>query len=76
VKGSRAAVDDLLNKLGKSCASSPLPREAINLLLGGDLASYEEPEKALRKRLLAAGSLGELILNLRDCVVAEPNSLH
>lgn len=41
-----AAVDELLDKLGNVGTGSPLGREVADLLLGGNLTSEEEPEKA------------------------------
>lgn len=66
VKGARAAVDELLNELGDIGASSPLRRQVADLLLGGDLASQQQPEETFRKGLLAAGGLGQELLNLGD----------
>lgn len=45
VKGCGASVEQLLNELGDVRASSPLSRQVPNLLLRGDLAGQEEPEK-------------------------------
>lgn len=66
VEGAGAAVDELLNELGEVGAGSPLSRQVADLLLSRDLASQEEPEETLRKRLLTTGSLGEELLALGD----------
>lgn len=63
---ARAAVDELLNVLGKLRASSPLGREVADLLLRRNIAGKEKPEKTLREGFLATGCLGELFLAFRD----------
>lgn len=57
-----AAVNELLDEFGDCRTSSPLCREIADLLLGGDLASQEEPEDAFGKWLLSAGSSGKNFL--------------
>lgn len=66
VEGVGAAVNELLNELGKLRAGSPLGGEVANLLLGGNLTGEEEPEETLGKRLGTTGSLGEKLLALGD----------
>lgn len=61
-----AAVDELLNELGDVGAGSPLGREVADLLLGGNLAGQQKPEKTFWERLLAAWGLGEEFLALGD----------
>ena len=75
VEVAGAAVDKLLDKLGDVGAGSPLGRQVADLLLRGDLAGQEEPEKTLGKRLLAAGGLGEQLLALGDGLAAETDTL-
>ena len=75
VEVAGAAVDELLDELGDVGAGSPLGGQVADLLLGGDLAGEEEPEKTLRKRLLAAGGLGEQLLALGDGLAAEADTL-
>lgn len=45
VESAGAAVDELLDELGKVGASSPLGRQVANLLLGGDLTGQQQPEE-------------------------------
>jgi hypothetical protein len=75
VEVAGAAVDELLNELGNIGAGGPLSGQVADLLLGGDLAGEEEPEKTLRKRLLATGGLGEQLLALGDGLAAETDTL-
>jgi hypothetical protein len=70
-----AAIDELFNILRELGASSPLGGEATDLLFSGDFAREEEPEKAFWERLGAAGSFGEDLLALRDCLSAETDAL-
>lgn len=70
-----AAVDELGDEGGELAAGSPLSGQVADLLLRGDLAGEEEPEKALRKRLVAAGSLGEKLLALGDGLATETDTL-
>lgn len=70
-----AAVDELGDEGGELAAGSPLGGQVADLLLGGDLASEEEPEEALGERLAAAGSLGEDLLALGDGLAAETDTL-
>jgi hypothetical protein len=74
VEVAGAAVDELLDELGDVGAGSPLGGQVADLLLRGDLASEEEPEKTLGKRLLAAGGLGEQLLALGDGLAAETDT--
>jgi hypothetical protein len=75
VEVAGAAVDELLNELGDIGAGSPLSGQVADLLLGGNLAGKQEPEKTLRKRLLATGGLGEQLLALGDGLAAETDTL-
>jgi hypothetical protein len=75
VEVGRAAVDQLLNKLGNLSAGSPVGGEVADLLLGGNLAGEEKPEKTLGERLLAAGGLGEKLLAFGDGLAAETDTL-
>jgi hypothetical protein len=75
VEIGRAVVDELLDELGDVGAGSPLSGEVADLLLGGDLAGQEKPEETLGKRLLAAGGLGEKLLDLGDGLAAEADTL-
>lgn len=75
VEVGRAVVDELLDELGDVGAGSPLSGEVADLLLGGDLAGQEKPEETLGERLLAAGGLGEKLLDLRDGLAAEADTL-
>jgi hypothetical protein len=54
VKRWRTAVDDLLDKIGYLSTGSPVPAQLRNLLLGRNLTSEKEPEKAFRERFGAA----------------------
>jgi hypothetical protein len=75
VEVAGAAVDELLDELGDIGAGSPLGGQVADLLLRGDLAGEEEPEKTLGKRLLTAGGLGEQLLALGDGLAAEADTL-
>jgi hypothetical protein len=66
VEVAGAAVDELLNELGDIGAGGPLGGQVANLLLRGNLAGQEEPEKTLGKGLLATGGLGEELLAFGD----------
>ena len=75
VEGRRAAVDDLLNKGGDRSAGGPLLRKGSDLLLRGDLAREQEPEKTFRQGLRATRRLGECLLDLRNCLATETDTL-
>ena len=75
VEVAGAAVDELLDERGDVRAGSPLGGQLADLLLGGDLAGEEEPEKTLGEGLLAAGGLGEQLLALGDGLAAEADAL-
>ena len=75
VEVAGAAVDELLDELGDIGAGGPLGGEVADLLLGGDLAGQEEPEETFGEGLLAAGSLGELLLAFGDGAAAEADTL-
>ena len=62
--------DHMARQLGPA---GPLRGQAPHLLLGGHLASEQQPEETLGKWLLAAGGLRKQLLALWDCVAAEPN---
>ena len=66
VEGAGAAVDELLQKLGEVGASSPFGRQGVDLLLGGNLTSQEEPEETFGEGLLATRGLGQKLLALGD----------
>jgi len=70
-----AAVNELLDKVGDLSAGSPLGREALDLLVGGDLAGDEEPEETLGEGLRATGGLGESGLSLGDGEATEADTL-
>lgn len=46
-----------------------------HLLFSGHLSSDQQPEKALRQRLLASWSFGQQLLTLRNAVTPETDSL-
>jgi hypothetical protein len=75
VEVGRAAVEELLDELGDLGPRSPVGRELANLLLGGNLASQEQPEETFRQGLLAAGGLGKELLALGDGLATEANAL-
>jgi hypothetical protein len=75
VQVAGAAVDQLLDELGHVGAGRPLGREIADLLLRGNLAGQEKPEKTLRKGLLASRGLGEHLLALRNGLAAEADTL-
>lgn len=50
MESGRASVQDLLNELGDSGASSPVLGKFDNLFLSRDFTGDEEPEEAFRKR--------------------------
>lgn len=75
VEGGRAAIKDLLDELRNSSTGSPVAREGLDLLLGWDLASKEEPEETLREGLRATRRLGERLLDLRDGLATEADTL-
>jgi hypothetical protein len=66
VEVAGAAVDELLDELGDVGAGGPLGGQVADLLLRGNLAGQEEPEKTLGKGLLATGGLGEELLAFGD----------
>jgi hypothetical protein len=70
-----AAVDKLGDERRELAAGSPLSGQVADLLLGGHLASEEEPEETLREGLGAAGGLGEAFLALGDGLAAETDTL-
>jgi hypothetical protein len=70
-----AAVDKLGDERRELAAGGPLSGQVADLLLGGHLASEEEPEETLREGLGAAGGLGEAFLALRDGLAAETDTL-
>jgi hypothetical protein len=75
VEVGRAAVDQLLDKLGDIGAGSPLSGQVADLLLRWDLAGKEKPKKAFGKGFLAAGCLGKKLLALGDCLSTETDAL-
>ena len=75
MEGGRAAVEDLLNEGGKRRARGPVLGEGSDLLLSGNLARKEKPEKSLGKRLRPAGGLRKKFLALGDRLAAETDAL-
>lgn len=75
VEVGRAAVDQLLDELGNVGAGSPLGGQVADLLLGGNLAGEEQPEKTLGEGFVAAGGLGQKLLALGNGLAAEANAL-
>ena len=77
------ALDHLRHVRRQSRALSELLREGSGLRLGRDLAREEQPEEALRKRLLAVGRRRKgrrirraaAVLQLRDGVATEADAL-
>jgi hypothetical protein len=59
----------------KRGARTKLRGEAVHLRLRRDVAGEKEPQEALREGLAALDRGGELILELRDGVAAEPDAL-
>ena len=75
VECARAGVDELLDELGKCCTGSPVSAKASDLLGGRDFSGQKQPEKTLRKGLIAAWRLGKELLALRDALTTEANTL-
>ena len=75
VERGRAAVDDLLDERGQGGAGGPLLGESGDLLLRGDLAGEQEPEETLGQGLRAARCLGKRLLDLRDRLATETDTL-
>ena len=75
MKRRRAAVEDLLNEGGDGGTGGPVLGEGVDLLLGGNLTSEEEPEETLGKRLRPARGLRESLLDLGDGLAAETDTL-
>ena len=75
MEGVGAAVNELLDESRKLSAGSPLGREALDLLIGGNLTSEEEPEETLREGLRATGGGGELSLAVGDGKTTETDTL-
>jgi hypothetical protein len=66
VKVAWAAVDELLDKLGDVGTCGPFCGEVADLLLGGNLAGQQKPEKTFWEGLLTAGGLWEEFLAFGD----------
>ena len=75
VERGRAAVEELFDELRDRSTGCPVLGEGGNLLLGGDLAGDEEPEKSFGERLIAARGLGKQLLALRDGLATETDTL-
>ena len=75
MEGRRAAVDEILNELGEGAASGPVLAEFGDLLLGGDLASNEQPEETFGQRLVTTGRLREEVATFGDAVATEADTL-
>lgn len=75
VESVRASVDQFLNELGDGSPGSPFLRKTLDLLVGRDLTSQEQPEKGLRQGLGTSGSRGELLLTLGNSQATESNTL-
>ena len=60
---------------GRKRRATKLRGEAAHLRLRRDVAGEKEPQEALREGLAALDRGGELILELRDGVAAEPDAL-
>ena len=59
---------------GQLGPAGPVLGQALDLGLGGDVASDQEPEETLRQGLTAAGSAGQQLLALGDGVPTEPRN--
>ena len=75
VEGAWTCVNDLLDELRKCCASGPISTKASDLLGGGYFSGQKQPEKTLRKGLVAARCLGKQLLALRDALATEADTL-
>jgi hypothetical protein len=75
VEGRRRSVNQLLDVLGDLRSGSKLSREGLNLRLGGDLTGQQKPEETLRKGFLTTGALGELLLEIRNSLTTEADTL-
>lgn len=71
----RAAVEKLLDVLGEIGTGSPVGGQVSDLLLAGDFAGKEKPEKTFGERFLAARSFGEDFLAFRDGLSTESDTL-
>jgi hypothetical protein len=70
----RAAVQELLDVFGEIGTGSPVGGQVSDLLLAGDFASKEKPEKAFGERFLAARSFREDFLAFRDGLSTESDT--
>jgi hypothetical protein len=75
VKGVGTPVNQLLDELGDLGTCRPLLTESLDLLVGWNLASEEEPEEGLGQRLGSAGGGREHLLALGDGLAAETDTL-
>lgn len=75
VESVRASVDQFLNELGDGSPGSPLLRKTLDLFVGRDLTSQEQPEEGLRQGLGTSRSRGELLLTLGNSQATESNTL-
>lgn len=75
VEGGRASVQNLLNELRDGRTGSPIPGQFSNLLLGGDLAGKEQPEKTFWQGLGATRCAGKELLDFGDSLAAEADAL-
>jgi hypothetical protein len=75
VESLGATVDDFLNELGDIRAGSPLSRELLDLFLGGDFTSDQEPEERFRQGFLTTISGRQFLLALWDGLATETNTL-
>ena len=75
VESRGASVDELLNVLGDLGSRSPVSGPALDLSVSGDLAGEQKPEKTLGERLLSAGGVGKLLLEVGDGQTSESDAL-
>jgi hypothetical protein len=75
VESRRAAVDDLLNELGKGSPVCPVLGESLDLCIGRNFSGQQEPEKSFWEWFRAAWGLGQLSLTFRNGLATETDAL-
>jgi hypothetical protein len=74
VEGLGTTVNEFLNEFRNLSTSSPLSREVLDLVVGGDFTGNEQPEEGLRKRLTAFFGTRKHLLAVRDGQTTETDT--
>jgi hypothetical protein len=75
MKGRRASVEELLNKLGDGSTSGPFFRQCIDLFLTGNLSGNEKPEESFWEGFRASRSFRKKLLTFWDGLSTKTNPL-